>query len=115
MGGKSSSSADSTQTTTTSTATSTGTVGDVVQGQTININQEVPSEVVDIFSQLVDLAKGAGQLAGDFSQQALESNKELAQAAKQPDLTLIQGYQKQVYYAIGAVGLVALLIFWKRK
>lgn len=72
MGGKSSSSS-STETSTenvTSTASATGSAGDVVQGQTITINQDLPDEAVNVFKQLVDaqnnaigLAEKAGALA----------------------------------------------------
>lgn len=127
-GGKSSSStsSSSSKVTTTSSATATANVAPVIQGQTITVNQDLPDAAVDVFKQLValsgkavDVAAGAGKTAIEAlaanQKASLESTQNLAQATKQPDLTVVAGYQKQVYYAIGAVALVAVYLIVRKK
>lgn len=113
-GGKSAQSSDTTSTTQTTSATATGTVGQVLQGQDIIINQNLPDGVIAVFKELTGLTGKAIDTAASAGQKALESTNSLAQATKQPDLTLIQGYQKQVYYAIGAAAIITLLILFKK-
>lgn len=115
MGGKSSSSSSSSNSTTTTTGSATGTVGDVFQGESITITENLPDNAVDVFRQLVELAGQAIDVGANAAGAALESNQQLAQAAKQPDLTIIEGYQKQVYYAIGAVALIAAYLLFRKK
>jgi hypothetical protein len=114
-GGKSSSDSSSQTSTQTSTGTATGTVGDVVQGQQITINQDLPDAAVDVFKQLVALSGQAIEIAAVAGGKALDSNAALAQATKAPDVTLAQGYQKQVLYGIGAIAVVAVVVFLGKK
>lgn len=116
-GGKSESSSQANQTsiTETASATATGTVGDVVQGTEVTIHNELPDSVVNVFEQLVALSGNAIDTAASAGQKALDATNYLAQTTKQPDVTLIQGYQKQVYYLIGAVGIVTLLVLFRKK
>lgn len=114
-GGKSSSSSSTASETTTTTGSATGVVGDVFQGETIAIHQELPDAAVDVFSQLIDLAGQSIGLAGAAGEKAINTASEAAKTAAQPDVALLQGYQKQVYYAIGAVAVVAVVIFLGRK
>lgn len=103
-GGKSSSSSATSSETNTSSATSTGVVGDVLQGQNITVNQELPDQAVDVFKQLVALNEKTIDLAAAAGNKAIETVTQTAQQAAQPDVTLIKDYQKQVVYAIiGAV------------
>ncbi|MDX1939669.1 MAG: hypothetical protein SFU99_03910 [Saprospiraceae bacterium] len=114
-GGKSSSSSDSTNVTTTTTGSATGVVGDVFQGQTVNINQEFPDQIQDVFSQLINLTGQAVNIAAEAGQAALTSSQQSFQTAAQPDVTLVQNYQKQIYYAIAAVALVGAIAFWRKR
>ena len=115
-GGKSSSSSESNTQTTTSTATATGVVGDLVQGQLITINEQLPDAAVDVFNQLVNLAGQALQQTSDVTEGAANLVSDAAKTAAQPDVALIQGYQKQVYYIVGAVALaVATIFIFRRK
>lgn len=114
-GGKSSSSSNQSSSTSTSTASATGTVGNVVQGQHITINDEFGDNVAHAYEQLLALAGQSIHIAADAGQAALEATNKLATETKQPDLALIQGYQKQVYYAIGAVAIVGVLFLWRKK
>lgn len=110
-GGKSSSSSNSTSTTNTSSATSTGVVGNVLQGQDITVNQELPDQAVEVFKQLVDLNAKTLDIAAAAGNKAIDKVTDTAQQAAQPDVELIQGYQKQVIYAI--IGAVATVVISK--
>lgn len=103
-GGKSSSESNTSSTTNTSSATTTGNTGQVLQGQNINVNQELPDQAVEVFKQLIDLNTKTIDLAAAAGNKAIESVTTTSQQAAQPDVTLIKDYQKQVIYAIiGAV------------
>lgn len=117
MGGKSSSSSSnaSTQTTTTTTGSATGTVGDVYQGQTVNITDQFPTEAVQVFKALTDLTGNAINVAAAAGEKALASNQELAKATKQPDISLVEGFQKQTKVAIIAAAVVAVALFVGKK
>lgn len=112
-GGKSSSSNQSTQETVSSNAN--GVVGDVYQGKDITINQELPDAAVEVFKQLVSLTGQSLDLAEAAGTVALEKVGDRTQAATQPDLTLAQASMKNVPYIVGAVALVAVIYFWRKK
>jgi hypothetical protein len=108
MGGssKSDSSSTSTQETTTTNASVTGAAGDVVQGQQVTINQELPDQAVDVFTQLVGLSTNALKLVEGTGKIAIDSITQTSQKAAQPDLSVIEGYQDQVKYAIIGIAVV---------
>lgn len=112
-GGKSSSSSE--QTSSQTTATATGTAGDVFQGQTFTINNELPETVVNLFGKLIDLTSQTVEGAGAIGNKAIDTVTQTAQQAAQPDLELVKGYQKQVYYAIaGAVAIFAAIYVFRK-
>lgn len=114
-GGKSSSSADSTNVTTTTTGTSTGNLGYVVQGETINIDQNVSDQVVEVFNQLVGLASKSIDLSTEAGKAALQSTQNFATKVVQPDVAVVESSQKQNYYVVGAVAAAIVLILVLRK
>lgn len=116
MGGKSSSSTATTtsNTTTNTSGSATGVVGDVLQGESITINENVPDNVIDIFKQLVALSENTINLAAEAGGKAIDTISSVTTTAAQPDVALVQGYQKQVYYAIGAIAIVGLIVLFKR-
>lgn len=116
-GGKSSSSTNTTTTqeTTTSSAAATGTVGDVLQGQYVTIQNELPDSVANVFGQLIKLAGQSIDTAAAAGGKAIDATNAYAEKAAQPDLTLVENYQKQVYYIIGAVAAIATAYFIFRK
>ena len=132
-GGKSSSSSNSTTENTTSTATSTGVVGDVLQGQNINITEYLTEDTLNVFKQLTALvgqsiesvetiATGAGELitqateaASDANKRSLESTQAFAKQAVQPDVTVLTEGQKTLTYAVLAIaGVAAAYFIFKR-
>lgn len=110
MGGKSSSSSSSTSTssTTTTTGSATGTVGDVFQGETISYSDYFPQDVADAFDKLIGLSEKSIDAALSTGQKAFDVTAQFGEKAASPDLTVVQGYQKQVYYIIGALAVVGL-------
>ena len=117
MGGGSSSSSSATETTTnTSTATASGVVsGDVLQGQNIQVTNELSDEAVEVFRQLVGFANNAINLAAEAGSLAISTTQESLQQAAQPDVELIQGFQKQVIVAAVVIGVVFTVIFFGKK
>lgn len=118
-GGKSSSSTSSSQETytqTTSTSsTATGIVGDLFQGQTISITENLPENAVEVFKSLVALSSGAIDIAAQAGGRALDT----AEKASQPDLSALETVQetsnKQLrYIVIGAVIISAALLFARK-
>lgn len=110
-GGKSSSSQAETNTQTTTTGNATGTVGDVFQGQTFTINDYLPDNVLALGNRLIDLASQTIDVAAGAGSKAIDSVTKVTEAAKTPDLSIVQGSQKQVYYLIGAGVAVVFAIF----
>lgn len=104
---KSTSSTASAQTTTATTGTATGTVGSVYQGQTVNITDQFPAEAVAVFNKLIDLAGDSLNVAAGAGDAAIKATNTLATSVKQPDVAVVQGYQKQTMYAIAAAVVVA--------
>lgn len=120
MGGKSSSKNQSSQETNSQSAS--GVVGDVVQGQAVTINQELPDNAVDVFKQLVglvgqslDFARDAGEAALDSSQNAIEKVSDRTTQATQPDLSLSLASIKNMPIIAGIVAAVAGIYFWRKK
>lgn len=114
-GGKSSSSSNTTTENTTSSATSTGVVGDVLQGQYITVTEELPDAAVDVFKQLVDLVGQSIDVAAAAGEKAIDTTTGFAEKAAQPDLSAITGYQKQVYWIIGAIAVVGIAFAMRKK
>lgn len=120
MGGKSSSSNKSSQETNSQSAS--GVVGDVVQGQSVTINQELPDNAVDVFKQLVglvgqslDLVEEAGGAALESSQSAIEKVSDRTTQATQPDLSLSLASIKNMPIIAGLAAVVAGIYFWRKK
>lgn len=110
-GGKSSSSQSESNSQTTTTGTATGTVGDVYQGQTFTINNQLPDNVLALGGRLIDLTSQAIDIAAGTGQRAIDTITQVTEAVKTPDLSIVQGSQKQVYYLIGAGVAVVFAIF----
>jgi len=113
MGGKSSSSSSAQTTTQTTTATASGTVGDVLQGQHIVINQDLPDTVAQVFKQLVGLTEYTIGVASDAGQKAISAVEENASKASQPDLETLSQSQKTAQLAIAGAAVLAAVIVWR--
>lgn len=118
-GGKSSSNSTTSSTTTTTTGTSTGNLGYVLQGEVINVDQNVSESVVDVFSQLVSLAGKAIDLSGRAGTLLTDGLKDAYITSKQPDVKLIENTQKsasktQIYVIAGVIIIGAIFILRKK-
>ena len=98
-------------TTTTTSGSAVGTVGDVFQGQTLTVNQYLPDNVLALGNRLIDLASQSAEIAAGAGAKAIESIKQVTEAAKTPDLSIVQGSQKQVYYLLAAGVAVVFAVF----
>jgi cell wall-associated NlpC family hydrolase len=114
-GGKSESSTASTQSTETTTGSATGTVGDVLQGQTINLNNELSDNALDAYKQLAAITQQSLSMANATGSKAADLIAAVTSTAAQPDVSLIAGYQKQIYWILGAVVVVVALFKWSKK
>lgn len=114
---KSKSSADTTntQTTETTSGTATGTVGNVYQGESVNVTDQFPADVADAFKKLIDLSGQAVDVAAGAGQKALEATNALATTVKQPDVSVSQDYQKTTRTAMLAAAFVAAVLIINKK
>lgn len=117
MGGKSSSSSanESTQTTTTTTGSATGTVGDVYQGQTVNLTTQFPTEAVAVFDKLIALSGQAIQAAVDAGGKSLDVVSQFGTDVKAPDVAIAKTSSNTIGYTIAAVAVVGAALIFKGK
>jgi len=109
MGGKSSSSTSSSQTSVQQSSEGVVT-GTVLQGETINVQDEFPEGVQEAFQELIKLSGQSLNLAGDAGQVALDSINERADFDRSPELATVKtSVTPIVLTAIAVGGLVFLM------
>lgn len=114
MGGgssKSSSTQASTQTTTSGSAT--GTVGSVYQGQTVNVTEQIPEALIDLFKGLIDLSTTAVNAGVEAGGAAISSLSDIKTTAISPDTSTTKLLSPAVI--VLAVGFLAFAYMMKGK
>lgn len=101
---KSSSTQQTSQSTTAQDAS--GVVGDVFQGQTINITDNLPKELVDIFGGLIDLSKTSVNAAIDAGSLAVENFSTVKETSVSPETS-----QLKTLTPVMIIAGLALIVF----
>jgi hypothetical protein len=114
-GGKSGSQSSTSSATTSTSSTATGVAGDVYQGGSLVINQDVPDAVTEVVKQLVGLSEKSINAAVSAGQAALDINARVTQTAAQPDVTLAQDRDKNMLYIVGIIAAAGVVIWGFRK
>lgn len=107
-GGKNKSSSTQSTTQTTTAQDASGVVGDVFQGQTINITDNLPQELVDIFGGLIDLSKTSVNAAIDAGGAAIDSFSAVKETSISPETSQLKTLTPVLI--IAAIGLVVFVI-----
>ena len=114
---KSSSTSDASQSTISSDGVVTGKVFNISGGQggaDFSYTEQFPQSVADLFTQVLDLAGNAGQLAAQNADKALTATQSLASQAAQPDLNLVKQVSGYVPLILLGAGVVLILILKKK-
>lgn len=90
-----------------------GTVGDVYQGQEISVIDEYNDNVAETVNLLANIAAEQVEKSQRITENSLNKVIELTEKIKQPEVTLIEKYQKQVYFAIAGITVVLAIKFLK--
>jgi hypothetical protein len=109
-GGKSSSSSTQQTSQSTTSQDASGVVGDVIQGQTINITDNLPEDVKALFGGLIDLASQSIDAAVGAGSAAIESVSNVKTTAISPDTS-----QLKTLTPVLIIAGIALVVFAFRK
>lgn len=110
MGGKSKSSSSQSTSQTTTTQDASGVVGDVFQGQTINITDNLPDDVKDLFAGLTDLASKSIDAAIGAGNVAIEKFSEVKETSISPETSQLKSLTPVLIIA----GLAVVVFAFRR-
>lgn len=89
--------------------------GTVLQGDSININQEFPDAVADAFSELIGLAQSGIQFGSDAGSAAVDVIAETRWREEQPILSTQEKFIPVLTLGLIVVGVVGFVYVLRKK